>query len=39
MVYNMMHNATGPWTGCSYQDTAKYATGEEGKYLFDREER
>src|SRR4030042_474533 len=31
MVYNMMHNATGPWTGCYYADTAKFATGEKGK--------
>ena len=32
----MMHNATGPWTGCNYADTAKFATGEEGKiYISD----
>ena len=39
MVYNMMHNATGPWTGCSYQDTAKYATGEEGKIFVSESDR
>ena len=31
MVYKIMHNDTGPWTGCNYADTAKYTTGGEGK--------
>ena len=33
LVYNIKLNATGPWTGCSYSDTTKYATGEKGKVV------
>ena len=39
MVYNMMHNATGPWTGCNYADTAKYATGEAGQVFVSDEDK
>jgi len=39
MVYNMMLNATGAWTGCNYQDTAKYNTGEPGKVFVSDEDR
>jgi len=31
MAYNIMLNATGAWTGCNYQDTARYSSGEAGR--------
>jgi len=33
MVYKIMHNDTGPCTGCNYAYAAEYTTGEEGKIL------
>ncbi|MES0341504.1 MAG: hypothetical protein ABUK08_04230, partial [Candidatus Humimicrobiaceae bacterium] len=39
MVYNIMSNATGPWTGCNHADSVKYATGEEGEIFIYADDR
>lgn len=39
MIYNMRINSTGPWTACSYLDTAKFATGEKGNVFVSASDR
>ena len=39
MVHKIMANATGVWTGCNYQDTARYCAAEAGEVFISDQDR